>query len=153
MDVPESRNKREIDYILVDRSSRKHLQTCSVHSDIDIGSDHRPLSIRLSCTPARRHKKRRRHKQRWAVNVEAYKQALDESIDAASIQTGDVDSKTEFLEKVMLEAAEGTRRISSDECECNVDHKRVRIRQLITERRLVQADNLLSSEVKAIKRR
>jgi hypothetical protein len=55
----------------------------------------------------------------------------------------------------MLEAAESAKLNGSEEHECKgcIDYKQIRIRQFIAERRLLQADQSLSSESKASKRR
>ena len=74
-------HRSQLDYVLVGNSFRKRLKWCRVEGAIDIGSDHRPVAVALSCSPKlAKKKKKRKTASKWSVEVEKYQESLNESL-------------------------------------------------------------------------
>ena len=127
------------DYILLDKSLRVKLLTSVVCPNIDTGSDHRAVLVRLGPWGRKqRSMKKPSRSGKWSVNCAEYQAFLDTTLSNSAPTVSDINVRVDFLEASMVDAAVRAKRAPT-KCHAT-DEITQRIRMLIKHRRCVQND-------------
>ena len=135
---------------MTDSAIAKRKPSCSVLLDVDIGSDHRPVTIKIDFK-TQQHKPRKRKKtcKAWRPN-EAYKDTLEESLANMTKEQTNIDGRVALIHNALVKAAEDS--ISAEQSDlppspCEIETK---IRALINQRRQVaRSDNTAEEKKKS----
>ena len=145
---------KQLDYIIVDRFVFARVLWSSVHTEMDIGSDHRPVMVKLRCSAPRAqacHKAKRKDSQ-WAVHVERYKSELDALLSQPRAVGAQDDCKQKRIQEIILQAEERSR-VQTDRVKSVPGPEDDQMKRLIEERRALQLDETTRADERDSRRK
>ena len=149
------KRRARLDYLLLDRCLH-NAGTCDVMTDIDIGSDHRPLCQVLSFRRARHTHGKQGHQSKRNYDGNIFKANCEAMLEQYPAQASSTNEKAKYLEKVLLESAgaassgrKAPQRMRDGSLESGLDAD---IRALILERRANEADTSITDMIKKQRR-
>ena len=97
------KNRHQLDHIILSRS----FISCDVLSDVDIGSDHRPVQVKFSISSIKKKQTRTGSgAKKFTADPTKYDISLQSSMHNYHPTDTDTEEQDVFLEKVMLQAAD-----------------------------------------------
>ena len=134
---------RQLDFVIVDVALFKAISMCKATSAVDIGSDHRPVSMCLHIRKLhKRQKKGFQGASKWEVCKPKYQEVLNHKLEDYPFDAEDLSDKAIFLERAMLDAGKAASTNVGDHASL-VDSKQTEIRKLIDERRALDSNSTL----------
>ena len=101
------KNRHQLDYIILSRSLAARFISCDVLSDVDIGSDHRPVQVKFSISSIKKKQTRTGSgAKKFTADPTKYDISLQSSMHNYHPTDMDTEEQDVFLEKVMLQAAD-----------------------------------------------
>ena len=100
-------HRHQLDYIILSRNLAARFISCDVLSDVDIGSDHRPVQVKFSILNTKKNQTRRGSgAKKFTADPTKYDISLQSSLHNYNPTDMDTEEQYIFLEKVMLQAAD-----------------------------------------------
>ena len=145
--------KKQLDYILFEKSSFSMVQRCGTQPEIDTGSDHRSVSALFVCrTGSARPQPARQSSRNWNIDRGAYITELDSLLAKNSPLPSSSDTRCNIFAETLCSAG-----VSASRCSpFNTGHSdpfKQQIRELIQQRRDLQNDPNTEPSEKQRKRR
>ena len=105
----------QLDYILLDRCLHARVADFAVLYSVDIGSDHRPVSLSIHIKVPRKSKPITKHTEKGLnVNKRKYGEALDDKLQSYPWSEKDTWMKAAFFDQVLVEAKADAAEISRE---------------------------------------
>ena len=97
------KNRHQLDYIIFSRSLAARFISCDVLSDVDIGSDHRPVQVKFSISSIKKKQTRTGSgAKKFTADPTKYDISLQSSLHNYNPTDMDTEEQDVLLEKVML---------------------------------------------------